>query len=64
MHILQNSNIGIILIKKQYNMQVLVVPSRVESSSTPLYAQSHAAVMLSDAYLSAFTTRNPVKNSE
>jgi len=45
-------------------MQVLVVPSRVESSSTPLYAQSHAAVMLSDAYLSAFTTRNPVKNSE
>jgi hypothetical protein len=33
---------------------VLVVPSRVESSSTPLYAQWHDAMMFSDAYLAIF----------
>lgn len=30
---------------------MVVLPSRTESSVTSLYAQSHAAAMLSDAYL-------------
>jgi hypothetical protein len=42
---------------------VLVVPSRVESSSTPLYVQWHDAMMFSDAYLAIFIY-NQSKNSE